>query len=89
MYLLYFSKHQAIVELQEDLRQQVEDHLEVSILFICALFLSTSWCWIFFLVEDQDTGLPARLQTAGGDYEEGSSRGVWFIIFQRPENIEM
>ena len=38
MYLLYFSKHQPIVELQEDLRQQVEDHLVVSILFICALF---------------------------------------------------
>ena len=42
MYLLYFSKHQAIVELQEDLRQQVEDHLVVSIIFICALFVSTS-----------------------------------------------
>ena len=27
-------------------------------------------------MEDQDTGLPARLQTAGGGYEEGSYRGV-------------
>ena len=27
-------------------------------------------------MEDQDTGLPARLQAAGGGHEEGSYRGV-------------